>query len=82
MSEWHIFTKDGNEYAGAWLMYEQGCMVLYRKNYWKVSKDIRDWKRLWLKIKTVKYKKLIRTYDFIIPITEVLRVEQWDISEK
>jgi hypothetical protein len=82
MTEWHIFTKDGNEYTGASLTYEQGCMVLYRRHYWKVSQDRRDWKWLWLKFKTVEWKEQDRTYDFIIPIPEVLRVERWDISEK
>ena len=81
MTEWHIFTKDGKEYTGKNLSYEENCMVLFRNHYWNVSEDKRDWRWIWLKYKTEKWTEKRKTYDFIIPIPEVSRVERWDVAE-
>ena len=84
MTEWRIFTKDGEEYCGNRIERWYEFVVLFSLSRQKVIEE-RTWlSRLfspsfWFCRVQVKYND-IKAYDYMIPYTEILRVERWDVS--
>ena len=77
MTEWHIFTIDGEEYTGpkCSLLYKEfvalvrtGRSHIFEESFWGLRK--RD------------YYKDFTIVDYMIPLSQVKRIERWDTEAK
>lgn len=78
MSEWHVFTKDGEEYKGEYILIEGDYTVLFHYVREKVITEDRYLTSFWKITKKEEIKKY-RAYDYMIPTEEIFRVERWDV---
>ena len=84
MNEWCIFTKDGEDYCGNHIERWYEFVVLFSLSRRKVVEE-RTWlSRLfspsfWFCGVQVKHDD-IKAYDYMIPVTEILRIERHDVS--
>lgn len=87
MSEWHVFTKDGNEFSGNHIILtSDGYVVLHRILRKKVVEERTGLSRLikpsFWRNPTQVHHESYRVDDYVIPKSEVLRIERWDTSNK
>lgn len=85
MNKWHVFTKDNNEYVGSSCRINNGVVELYRNMKTTRTIDYSGLARLinpsaWSN-PTKKHYEYTEVTDYVIPLTEVLRIERWDTDK-
>ena len=82
MREWHVFTKDGEEYISEHIYYITDFVVMYDHAKKKLSVDTRQWS--WKKLRMVEvtetWSELNEIERYSIPNSEILKIERWDVS--
>jgi hypothetical protein len=77
MSEWHIFTKDYQEYTGPSLsLHYSGFATITRTGRTKIMSG------KWFGLKTKVTYEDYTIVDVMIPLNEINRIERWDVAQE